>query len=83
MEGLNPIQRTTNSQGMIRMRGRVVPMEKHINWLSNTKWSALTTHMHITFYRLRRLYIGQYKEIHVYIPINEKKDLQLKPEGDI
>lgn len=35
-------------------------MEEHTNWLPNTKWSVHKTYIHVTLYRLNRLYLGMY-----------------------
>ena len=37
-------------------RGNSFPREEHNNWLSNTKWSALKIHIHVTLYRLVMFY---------------------------
>lgn len=37
--------------------------------LSNTKWSALKTHIQVTLYRLSRLYVGIDINISIYIDL--------------
>lgn len=39
--GHNPTQRTRGYKGMLGVREIVLSVEEHIDWLSNTKWSAL------------------------------------------
>jgi hypothetical protein len=42
---LNPTQRLAGHKGMMRVEEVVHFKEEQINWLSNTKWSALKTHI--------------------------------------
>lgn len=53
---------------MLRVGERVFPREKHTNWLSNTKLSALKTYMQITLYRrVGCIYILSNVHVHMHI----------------
>ena len=55
-DGLNPPQRTTDNQGVLKAEEIVSPTEEYSNCLSNAKWSALKTQIQVTLYGLSGLY---------------------------
>lgn len=71
-EASAPTQRATYRQlRNTESRRNDLPQGEHKkNPLSNTTWLALKTYIHLTLYRLSRLYIGINMYIHIYMHIN-------------
>lgn len=63
-----------------------LPREEYTNWLFGAKWSSLKTHIQVTLYGLKGLYLGIYIyiNIHVYmcaITVDARRDHEFEGEG--
>lgn len=68
---------------MLRVGKFVLPREELKNWLFDSEWPALKTHIQVTLYKLSLLFI--FRNVHVYpytrmhvTVINEKWMMNLK-----
>lgn len=68
-QGFKSTQGTIGNCGMLRAREVVLPREKHTDWLSSARWSALNTYVQATLYRLNRFDVGIYVCANTYMNV--------------